>query len=63
MNKATLTPKQRVLKRWPHAWRKRDLFAEANHAIYRWVAPYIFEKLGTGPTPAAAWADAARKIA
>ncbi len=61
-----LTPKQRVLKKWP----KAELHGPAKGIYYIGYFPmagemqptldqFIFERLGKGRTPQAAWKDAA----
>jgi hypothetical protein len=54
-----MTPKQRVLKKWPQAY------------LWRWQKVRFYgveidtpqpETLGQGTTPQAAWADAATRI-
>lgn len=53
-----MTPKQRVLKRWPSAFSFLYRFGWVIQAHRRFA---IYE-LGTGPTPAAAWRNAAERM-
>lgn len=67
------TPKQRVLKRWSDAM-CRVTWALARWSSPKWqllrgeffeIAPYginSMSAIGTGPTPAAAWRDAMRRM-
>lgn len=59
-----MTPKQRVLKRWPDAecadvayWR-----ASPEYSVGVVKSDRVWHELGTGPTPAAAWKDAAERM-
>lgn len=61
--KQRLTNKQRVQFKWPDAWHEGpDIDGE--HAIFRY-AEYPEDndpEIGRGPTPAAAWRDAAERM-
>ena len=55
-----LTPKQRVLRKWPWAYFKGNF-------IYRNApGPFLdytdYRTLGYGPSPKEAWADAAKRL-
>lgn len=55
-----MTPKQKVLKRWPDA----GAFKVENKLweIFKFRGATLYVVIGTGPTPRAAWADAERRM-
>lgn len=58
----TPTPEQRVLKRHPKAYCKPSVIDDGWYSIYVEITKGITSELGTGPTPAAAWRDAAERM-
>ena len=59
-----MTPKQRVLKRWPDAYccEADYIHAPTGKQVIRWVVHAERAYSGEGPTPAAAWRDAAERM-
>ena len=56
-----MTPKQRVLKKWPKGW----VWYAAEHGaffVFKGCAASIKSSIGNGYLPRAAWADAARRL-
>jgi hypothetical protein len=71
MSRAKLTPRQRVLRKWPDAWCfSTGVFEDDGvtcRLTYRWdvhrrSAVILGKPKGSGDTESAAWADAARRL-
>jgi hypothetical protein len=61
-----MTPKQQVLKQWPGAVLTRRICLTSgrfrDHVIAVFGKTHSPKRLGNGPTPAAAWRNAARNL-